>query len=46
METYTWEVLPTELQSVEVVEQIAKEYEWTLNALSQRGLANGEPSTS
>ena len=46
METYTWEVLPTELQSVEVVEQIAKEYEWTLDALSQRGLANGEPCTS
>jgi len=28
------------------VEQIAKEYEWTLDALSQRGLANGEPCTS
>ena len=46
METYTWEVLPTELQSVEVVEQVAKEYEWTLDALSQRKLANGEPSIS
>ena len=39
METYTWEVLPKELQSIEVVEQVAKEYEWTLNALTQRGLA-------
>jgi hypothetical protein len=44
METYTWEVLPAELQSVKVVEQVAKEYEWTLDALSQRGLANGKPS--
>ena len=39
METYTWEVLPKELQSNEVVEQVAKEYEWTLKALTKRGLA-------
>jgi hypothetical protein len=39
METYTWEVLPKELQSNEVVEQVAKEYEWTLDALTKRGLA-------
>ena len=38
METYTWEVLPSELQSLEVVEQVAKEYEWTLNVLKDRGL--------
>ncbi|MBT3668353.1 MAG: metabolite traffic protein EboE [Opitutae bacterium] len=38
METYTWEVLPSELQSLEVVEQVAKEYEWTLNALHECGL--------
>jgi hypothetical protein len=38
METYTWEVLPSELQSLEVVEQVAKEYEWTLNVLQDRGL--------
>ena len=38
METYTWEVLPEELRSVEVVDQITKEYLWTLNALNKRGL--------
>ena len=26
METYTWEVLPSSMQSTEVVDQIAKEY--------------------
>ena len=39
METYTWEVLPPEMKSLSVVEQVTKEYEWTLNALHQRGLA-------
>jgi hypothetical protein len=39
METYTWEVLPSELQTLDVVEQVAKEYQWTLNALQKRGLA-------
>jgi len=39
METYTWEVLPSELQTLDVVEQVAKEYEWTLHALQKRGLA-------
>ena len=38
METYTWEVLPPELRSSEVVDQVAKEYEWTLNELNKRGL--------
>lgn len=39
METYTWEVLPPELKSRTVVEQIAAEYEWTLARLAERGLA-------
>lgn len=38
METYTWEVLPSSMQSNEVVEQIANEYSWTLHALSERGI--------
>ena len=39
METYTWEVLPPELKSQTVVEQLAGEYEWTLARLKERGLA-------
>jgi sugar phosphate isomerase/epimerase len=39
METYTWEVLPPELKNRSVVEQIASEYEWTLNHMAARGLA-------
>jgi hypothetical protein len=39
METYTWEVLPPEMKTLSVVEQVTKEYEWTLNALRIRGLA-------
>jgi hypothetical protein len=38
METYTWEVLPNELRSLNVVDQVIKEYNWTLEALQQRGL--------
>ena len=38
METYTWAVLPPELQQP-VEEQIVREYEWTLAACAQRGLA-------
>jgi len=38
METYTWEVLPPELQSESVVNQIAKEYEWTLQLFKEKGL--------
>jgi hypothetical protein len=38
METYTWEVLPPELKSRTVVEQIAAEYEWTLARLAEREL--------
>jgi len=38
METYTWEVLPPELKTRSVVEQLAAEYEWTLARLAERGL--------
>ena len=38
METYTWEVLPRDLRSNDVVEQIIREYEWTLGELEARGL--------
>jgi hypothetical protein len=40
METYTWEVLPPELKSRSVVEQLVAEYDWTLARLAERGLAN------
>lgn len=39
METYTWEVMPPELKSRSVVEQLASEYDWCLGALRGRGLA-------
>ena len=39
IETYTWEVLPPELKSQNVVDQIAAEYDWTLARLRERGLA-------
>ena len=38
METYTWEVLPDNLRSGDVVDQIIREYEWTLDELGKRGL--------
>ena len=38
METYTWEVLPEELRAKSVVDQLVREYEWTLDQLAQRGL--------
>jgi sugar phosphate isomerase/epimerase len=40
METYTWEVLPSELKNRSVVDQLAAEYDWTLKHLSSRGLVN------
>ena len=40
METYTWEVLPPELKSRSVVDQLAAEYEWLLPQLAERGLAS------
>ena len=39
METYTWEVLPEELKTGDVVDQVVKEYEWTLAELMARDLA-------
>jgi hypothetical protein len=38
METYTWEVLPPELKSRSVVDQLVAEYEYTLARLTERGL--------
>lgn len=40
METYTWEVLPEQLGKTDVVDQLVKEYEWTLSELETRGLRN------
>ena len=39
METYTWEVLPQELRTGDVVDQVVREYEWTLGELENRGLS-------
>ena len=39
METYTWEVLPDEMKSRDVVEQLIKEYQWTLDEFRAAGLA-------
>ncbi|HVU09264.1 MAG TPA: metabolite traffic protein EboE [Verrucomicrobiae bacterium] len=38
METYTWEVLPPELRTCSVIDQLAAEYEWTLARLKERKL--------
>ncbi|MCB1275354.1 metabolite traffic protein EboE [Prosthecobacter sp.] len=40
METYTWEVLPAEMRSGDVVDQLVKEYEWTLGEMTQRQLCS------
>lgn len=37
METYTWEVLPEELRTGDVVDQLSAEYAWTLGELGKRG---------
>lgn len=39
METYTWEVLPEEMRAGDVVDQLVKEYEWTLGEMKERKLA-------
>ncbi len=39
METYTWEVLPGEMKSGDVVDQLVGEYEWCLGEFRARGLA-------
>ena len=37
METYTWEVMPSELQAGSVVDQVAREYMWTLEQMEKIG---------
>jgi sugar phosphate isomerase/epimerase len=37
METYTWEVMPAEMKNRSVVDQLASEYEWTLEQLAKFG---------
>lgn len=39
METYTWEVLPEEIRSRDVVDQLEAEYEWTLSEFRRYCLA-------
>ena len=39
METYTWEVLPEDLRSTDVVEQLVAEYDWCLGEFRRFGLA-------
>jgi len=38
METYTWEVMPDAMKKRNVVDQLVKEYEWTLNEFARRGI--------
>ncbi len=38
METYTWAVLPEPLRSLDVVDQLVAEYDWTLRQLKAYGL--------
>lgn len=38
METYTWEVLPEDMRSGDVVDQLEREYVWCLDAMRTRGL--------
>ncbi len=38
METYTWAVLPPELKSASVIDQLVREYEWILPQLAARAL--------
>ncbi len=39
METYTWEVLPNHLRSADLVDQLTREYKWSLTRLIERKLA-------
>jgi hypothetical protein len=39
METYTWEVMPTEMKNRSVVDQLVSEYDWTLAEFAERGIA-------
>ncbi len=38
METYTWEVLPGDLGTSDVVDQLVREYDWTLAEFAARGI--------
>ena len=38
METYTWEVLPGRLGTSDVVDQLVREYDWTLGEFASRGI--------
>ena len=38
METYTWEVLPEEMHAEDVVDQLAREYDYCLEALGKVGI--------
>ena len=40
VETYTWEVLPLEMRSGDVVDQLVREYDWTLGEMRNRELAH------
>ena len=46
METYTWEVMPEELQAGTVVEQVAREYEWTLEQIRKIEFNRKDTETS
>ena len=46
METYTWAVLPQTLKSRNVTDQIVAEYQWTLDRLAERGLAENKTKTA
>ena len=39
METYTWEVMPSEMKKRSVVEQLVSEYDWCLHKLAEGGLS-------
>jgi len=43
METYTWEVLPSDMKNGSVVDQLVAEYKWTLERLKERGLQSTSP---
>ena len=38
METYTWEVLPSEMKQRDVADQLVGEYKWTLAQLAEHGI--------
>jgi hypothetical protein len=42
METYTWEIMPSELKQRNVVDQLAAEYDWALKHLAARGFTRAE----